>query len=126
MKRSAYLAALGIILAGAPALAQELPKFDLQKTCGVASQNGTEGTARGCMASEQDARRELERRWTSFKPDSRSRCAQETQIGGSPSYVEVLTCVELAEGNLNPTPRAGAAAEEPVAGQRPAVRPAGR
>jgi hypothetical protein len=121
MKRSAYLAALWAVLAGAPALAQGIPKFDLQKTCGVVA-NGTEGTAQGCMASEQDARRELERRWTSFKPDSRSRCAQETQIGGSPSYVEVLTCVELAEGNLNPTPRAGAAAEEPVAGQRPAAR----
>jgi hypothetical protein len=123
MKRSAYLAVLGASLAGAPALAQELPKFDLQKTCGVVS-NGTEGTARGCMASEQDARRDLERRWTSFKPDSRRTCTQETQIGGSPSYVEVLTCLELAEGKLNPTPRTGAAAEEPVA-QQPA-RPAGR
>ena len=68
MIRSAYLAALGIILAGAPALAQDLPKFDLQKTCGVVA-NGTQGTAQGCMASEQDARRALERRWTSFKPD---------------------------------------------------------
>jgi hypothetical protein len=119
MKRSAYLAALAIILADAPAMAQDIPSFDLQKTCRVVA-NGAQGTAQGCMASEQDARGQLERRWTSFKPDSRSRCAQETQIGGSPSYVEVLTCVELAEGKLEPTPRAGAAAEGPTAGQRPA------
>lgn len=120
MKRSTYLL-VAAMLAGPPALAQDIPRFDLQKTCGVVG-NGAEETSRGCVASEQDARAQLERRWTSFKPDTRRTCAQETQIGGSPSYVEVLTCLELAEGNLQPTPQTRAAPAEQTTGQKPAAR----
>jgi hypothetical protein len=114
MKRSAYLvAALGLTLSGPLARADDVPKFDIQATCRGVAQNGTENTSRGCEASEQEARAQLERRWTSFKPDSRRVCAQETQIGGSPSYVEVLTCAEMAEGTLMPTgSAAGRQAEE--------------
>jgi hypothetical protein len=99
-----------------------MPKFNLQQTCGGSAPSGAGDTSRGCMDSEQDARKELERRWTSFKPDSRRTCAQETQIGGSPSYVEVLTCLELAEGNLTPTPRSRGADPSPAAGQTPPAR----
>jgi uncharacterized membrane protein len=131
MKRSAYLAAaLGITLVGAPAWADDVPKFDIKATCRGVAANGTEDTSRGCEASEQDARAQLERRWTSFKPDSRRVCTQETQIGGSPSYVEVLTCVEMAEGTLMPTGSAGGlgadqqqsgAGQQPATGQQPAA-----
>ena len=115
MKRSAFLvAALGAALAGPAARADEVPKFDLQVTCRSGSSGDPGHTSRFCMESEQEARAELERRWTSFKPESRRECSQETRIGGLPSYVQVPTCIELAEGKLTATPPAGG---QPPAGQ---------
>lgn len=33
--------------------------------------------------------------WSTFRSDAQTMCAQETRIGGGPSYIELLTCLEL-------------------------------
>jgi hypothetical protein len=47
------------------------------------------------MKDETEAQTELIKGWATFKPSAQAMCAQETRIGGTPSYVELLTCLQL-------------------------------
>ena len=78
-----------------PAL-KALPKLDIKATCRRAQPlTGVQSAYQGCINDETDAQRELSRTWFDFKPGPRSTCTQETNIGGAPSYVELLTCLQL-------------------------------
>jgi hypothetical protein len=79
-----------------PAL-RSLPKLDIKGTCRRAQPlaGGEKSAYQGCFDDEVEAQRELSRTWFDFKPRARSTCTQETHIGGAPSYVELLTCLQL-------------------------------
>ncbi len=78
-----------------PAL-KALPKLDVKATCRRAQPlSGLQTSYQGCLNDETDAQRELSRTWFDFKPGPRSTCTRVTNIGGAPSYVEVLTCLQL-------------------------------
>jgi hypothetical protein len=47
------------------------------------------------MRDEADAQKDLIKTWSTFKPSAQAICVQETKIGGAPSYVEALTCLQL-------------------------------
>ena len=53
----------------------------------------------GCMKDEMDAERQLQSMWKSAAAAHRETCGQEAQIGGSPSYVDMLTCLQMAQGS---------------------------
>ena len=56
-----------------------------------------------CVIDERNALATLKEQWGSLPADIRSTCG--AGIGGLPSYVDILTCVELRPGgNLNSTP----------------------
>ena len=56
------------------------------------------------MRDEHNARVMLERRWASISAEHRHTCAAETTVGGGkPSYVEVLTCIEMYAGSPSST-----------------------
>jgi hypothetical protein len=56
-----------------------------------------------CVLDEQNALATLRGEWTRLPSDVRSTCG--AGIGGQPSFVDILTCVELRPGgNLNETP----------------------
>ncbi|MBZ6076856.1 hypothetical protein [Microvirga puerhi] len=84
-----------------PALAQQVPRLDIQSTCkaAVALDATDKSPEANCMRDETGARDELAKQWSSFAEPLRKRCIEETSIGGYPSYVEVLTCVQTASGN---------------------------
>lgn len=76
-----------------------VPVFDLKKSCKT-----TEDTAlslgrsvESCISSEEAAREQLENRWAEFPGAKRVECVGVSKIGGIPSYIEVLTCLELAQ-----------------------------
>ncbi|MEH3147788.1 MAG: hypothetical protein PGN34_21145 [Methylobacterium frigidaeris] len=106
-------AAAGIALAlvvGTPSRAQDLPRFDVRATCTAVQEAGT-GRAdadaiAGCVRDETAAREQVRRRWAAYSPASRQECAAEVQIGGTPSYVDLATCLELANDALLPQPGA--------------------
>jgi len=57
----------------------------------------------GCVIDERNALATLRGEWASLPSDIRSTCG--AGIGGQPSFVDILTCVELRPGgNLNATP----------------------
>ncbi len=78
------------------AVADEVPTYDVKKSCRADTQAyPTGGTAAGCLADEQKARDVLVSQWTQFGPDSRARCARiENSIAGDQSYVELLSCLQ--------------------------------
>ncbi len=47
------------------------------------------------MNDETEAQKELVKIWGTFKTGAQTTCVQETKIGGAPSYVELITCLQL-------------------------------
>jgi hypothetical protein len=79
--------------------ADQVPKFDTGPICrsaGAAAVMGTHDTA-ACERDEITARTTLEKEWSQFTPSDQARCARLVTLGGGPSYVELLTCLELAK-----------------------------
>jgi len=100
-KLTTVAATAAIIICASPLAvrADEVPKYDVSKSCktDVQAYQGT-GNQAGCMTDEQNARQTLVAQWTQFAPESRSRCSQ--MVGdpaGPQSYVELLTCLQMAK-----------------------------
>jgi hypothetical protein len=51
-----------------------------------------------CMNDEESARKELTNTWSKYTPQEKSRCVGQTEVGGIPSYVEILECLLVTVG----------------------------
>ena len=79
------------------AAADSVPTFDTRPTCAdAATEISVTRTVELCQQSEQQARAALASQWGSFPNADKQTCVGTTRIGGFPSYVQVLTCLELA------------------------------
>jgi trypsin len=82
-----------------------VPAFDVKRSCqgtkAAALSLGWSGPSgprvESCINSEEAAREQLQNRWTGFSVAKRVECVGMTNIGGLPSYIEVLSCLELAQ-----------------------------
>ena len=101
MTRLVKLLSLAMVLCTQPivALADDAPTFDVRATCRAESQGDPgAGTVAACMADEQKARETLVSQWAQFAPASKATCTQTTtDISGARSYVELLTCLQIAK-----------------------------
>lgn len=100
---------LTLVLAGhlAVAVVDKLPTLNIEPSCRGAAQvtvpkpDGQMPSAaeirESCFAKEHDARDQLARQWSEFDRDHRTNCVRSTSAGGVPSYVELLTCLEIAD-----------------------------
>ncbi len=80
--------------------ADPVPKFDTGPSCrsaAVASAVIATRDAAGCERDENTARDTLEKEWRQFTPSDQARCVRLVTLGGGPSYVELLTCLEMAK-----------------------------
>ena len=86
-----------------------VPSLDVRGSCSDAQKFSTGDDKnmayKGCMQDEQSAKDELARRWSSFKSADRSNCVEQARFP-SPSYVEVLTCLEMDSGSIRSAPQA--------------------
>ena len=80
----------------ASALADVPPKLDVAKTCNGAAQ-ATGRTKEACLESEQGGRSILAAKWSKYSADDKTRCIALVQIGGVPSYVELLSCLDALQ-----------------------------
>src|SRR5215211_2345132 len=73
------------------------PRFDVGPSCrGASDQRLAYGQSfKECIRDETAARDEVDRNWSSYAGAARGRCGAEVMIGGDPSYVELLTCMEM-------------------------------
>ncbi len=80
--------------------AQHVPTLNVAPSCHAAADalmhRGKHG-ATVCLQDERRARAKLQKQWLSFSRAERAHCRQLTTLGGSPSYVELLTCLQIAK-----------------------------
>jgi hypothetical protein len=75
-------------------VADNVPKFDIAREC--ASEGGSAAMQASCTADEAQARDQLGPLWAQSAAADRGVCVRETSTDGSPSYVELLTCLEMS------------------------------
>jgi len=79
--------------------ANSIPKFDLERTCRPAAEAaempGRDSAA--CQRDERDARSKLEQDWAQYNAAQKGHCAGFAALDRAPSYVELLTCLEMAK-----------------------------
>src|SRR6516225_11005647 len=85
-------------------VADAIPRFDVSKTCKAAIDlSGNSGrTVEGCLAGEDKARKEIEKDWATFPAAERNQCIQTAAKGGTPSYVEIIVCLEMIRDSRTP------------------------
>jgi hypothetical protein len=90
--------------AAVPARADTVPDLDIEKTCRSARAADPtvddKASYDGCITSERSARKQAEQHWGSFTPQAKKQCEAQFKAGGYPSYVEMITCLELASGTV--------------------------
>ena len=76
--------------------ADHVPSLDVKSTCTAAIKmmGATGRTVENCLEGENKARKDLEKDWSKLPSSERSQCVA-TSAGGSPSYVELLICLEM-------------------------------
>ncbi|SDR60071.1 hypothetical protein SAMN05519103_06641 [Rhizobiales bacterium GAS113] len=92
------LLAICVLLVAQTALAEaaQPPRFNINSTCRQAQPlTGDKSVYQSCVSEENQARKKLTKTWSTFKSSARRSCVQETEIGGAPSYVDLLTCLQL-------------------------------
>lgn len=85
------------MLGAAPAFGQTVPKLNVEATCRdiPADVMAINRDASVCLKSENEARDKLIQDWSSFTVADRGLCTQTATMGGTASYVELLTCLEM-------------------------------
>ncbi|MCJ2059494.1 hypothetical protein MKL09_23505 [Methylobacterium sp. J-048] len=88
---------LSMFLAVAAAQAKDVPHFDIEAICREAPSLGQsmKSTDQGCIHDETQARAQVGQQWSRFTSQHRDECVQEATIGGPPSYVALLTCLQM-------------------------------
>lgn len=79
--------------------ANRVPELNIEPSCWAAAEAAVapHRDADVCKRDELTARGTLNDEWGQFTPAQKTHCVSLTGLGGSPSYVELLTCLELAK-----------------------------
>jgi hypothetical protein len=81
------------------AVADRVPTFDVARSCklDVAATAGlsVDQTVKICVDDEKKARQQLVSQWSKFPASSKAQCIPQESIGGTPSYVSLLTCLQM-------------------------------
>ena len=98
------LISVPIIIVGshlAITVADNVPKFDIARGCRLdntaSSGLAEEQPLRKCVSDEQQALQQLQNQWSQFSEFDKATCTATTNTDDTPSYVELLTCLEEAK-----------------------------
>ncbi len=84
------------------AVADSVPKFDVTQSCrAAAAAAATPERLRTCLDSEQRAHDQLVKEWSNFSPGDRDACLRTIKVF-SPTYTELITCLEMRHGGFTP------------------------
>jgi len=90
---------LPIIAIGAAVLvADQVPNLNVTPSCRASADGilGVKQDINSCIDSENQARDELAKQWSTFPPGDRTSCTSLTTMGGTGgTYTELLTCLEM-------------------------------
>jgi hypothetical protein len=98
-------------------VSDHVPHLDVEALCkATAADDKANGIVLGqsvemCMRDETSAQEQLTAAWQANSGPTRDRCEGEAVAGGFPSYVDLLTCMEMAgplKSEASSTPLRGA------------------
>lgn len=91
------------IVAGTALIAFGLvPTFDVERSCRhVVVKAAPINRMEACLRDEQNGRDKLRREWAQFPSEAKSECTELEHVAGEPSYVSLLSCLELRRDTLN-------------------------
>jgi hypothetical protein len=81
------------------AVSDTVPKFDIARECRF--EGGSTVEIQRCSDDEGDALRELQKAWLQLAGADKRNCIVEATTSGFASYVELLTCLEMARDAKN-------------------------
>ncbi|KQO89150.1 hypothetical protein ASF36_23570 [Methylobacterium sp. Leaf90] len=86
-----------MLLTTTAAVGGELPRYSVEATCRAAPtlETSDRNTFQNCVRDENQAHTQLRQQWAGFDATRRVMCVQEESIGGAPSYVDLLTCLQM-------------------------------
>ena len=87
------------------AVSDTVPKFDIVRECRF--EGGSTVEFDRCSQDEAEALEQLKANWAQFTGVDKSTCLSVATVGGLASYVELLTCLEMAReaNNTDKNPR---------------------
>jgi hypothetical protein len=85
------------------AIADTAPKFDISRV--YRSEGGSNEEQKRCADDETQARDTLQTEWMQFTSSAKKQCYEEANIDSNPSYVELLTCLEMERDVRNNPPK---------------------
>ena len=89
--------AAALLAAAAATPADRIPDFNVEPHCReIAAKAAPVGDADACLADERAALNQLAGEWGQFTLSERSYCTRLSTLGSQPSYVDLLTCLEMA------------------------------
>jgi hypothetical protein len=95
LPHAAFLIGVGLLIN----VADTVPRYDVTTTCRKAvalAGGGAEGrSVENCVAGEEAARKDLDKQWAKLPTGERTQCIGTVAVGGTPSYVELLVCLEM-------------------------------
>jgi hypothetical protein len=78
------------------AAGQPVPSIDPEPSCrSAAARTQPIGDIEICMRKERTARDQLAARWAEFSASDKADCIPLATAGGTPTYTELLTCLEM-------------------------------
>ena len=80
------------------AVADPVPTFNVEPSCRSAASGeaGIKQDLSVCLDDEKGARNELVKEWNEFAANDRSLCKRLAATGGSPTYTELLVCLQMS------------------------------
>ena len=80
------------------AVADPIPNLDVNPSCRAAASGmvGVKQDMSVCLDDEKGARDQLVKEWGPFSADDKTRCTRVSTRGGSPTYTELLVCLQMA------------------------------
>jgi hypothetical protein len=94
-----YVPALLLVSAQVALAADTVPKFDTNRSCSssIAAAGMTTRNVASCEQDENNARAAIDKEWSQAAPPDKEHCRRLVTVGGPPSYVELLICLEMAQ-----------------------------
>ena len=83
------------------AVSDTVPTFDIVKECRY--EGGSAANVEQCLRDEVATLGQLKTEWAQSVGAEKRSCMATTQIGGFASYVELLTCLDMAGGVTSPS-----------------------
>jgi hypothetical protein len=95
-----YSPLIVLVVSSAAFAADKVPSFDIARECSF--EGSVLGNQQQCIQDEKQARDQLQKEWSQFPANDKRQCQDTATMAGTASYVEFITCLEMARDVRNP------------------------